>query len=140
MQATGVPSWQIPPTHVSAPLQNNSSVQSISSSHSVSILVVVVVGLTLVVVVVGGGPTGVEVSGTLAEMKKFILPKDYPELDFKLMNIYLLEAGSRLLAGMNEKSSVKAENYLNISESTLCLYIEINNQRRSYGIGEVKIF
>lgn len=64
------------------------------------------------IVVVGGGPTGVEVSGTLAEMKKFILPKDYPELDFKLMNIYLLEAGSRLLVGMNEKSSVKAENYL----------------------------
>jgi len=64
------------------------------------------------IVIVGGGPTGVEVSGTMAEMKKFILPKDYPELDFKLMNIYLLEAGSRLLAGMNEKSSVKAENYL----------------------------
>jgi NADH:ubiquinone reductase (H+-translocating) len=64
------------------------------------------------IVVVGGGPTGVEVSGTLAEMRKFILPKDYPELDFTKMNIYLLEAGSRLLAGMTEKSSGHAESYL----------------------------
>lgn len=66
----------------------------------------------LSIVVVGGGPTGVEVSGTLAEMKKFILPKDYPELDFSKMNIYLLEAGSRLLAGMTEKSAYQAESYL----------------------------
>lgn len=64
------------------------------------------------IVVVGGGPTGVEVSGTLAEMKKFILPKDYPELDFSKMNIYLLEAGSRILAGMTEKSANHAEGYL----------------------------
>lgn len=66
----------------------------------------------LTIVVVGGGPTGVEVSGTLAEMKKFILPKDYPELDFKKMTIYLLEAGSRILAGMSEESALQAENYL----------------------------
>lgn len=66
----------------------------------------------LSIVVVGGGPTGVEVSGTLAEMKRFILPKDYPELDFSQMSIYLLEAGSRLLAGMTEKSSAQAGNYL----------------------------
>jgi NADH dehydrogenase len=64
------------------------------------------------IVVVGGGPTGVEVSGTLAEMKRFILPKDYPELDFSNMNIYLLEAGGRLLSGMNEHSSETAEKYL----------------------------
>jgi NADH:ubiquinone reductase (H+-translocating) len=64
------------------------------------------------IVVVGGGPTGVEVSGTLAEMRKFILPKDYPELDFSKMKIYLLEAGNRLLAGMTEKSSAHAEGYL----------------------------
>jgi len=64
------------------------------------------------IVVVGGGPTGVEVSGTLAEMKKFILPKDYPELDFTKMNIYLLEAGSRVLGGMTENSAKTAEHYL----------------------------
>jgi NADH dehydrogenase len=73
------------------------------------------------IVVVGGGPTGVEVSGTLAEMKKFILPKDYPELDFSLMNIYLLEAGSRILAGMTEKSATHAENYLQrLGVNVLC--------------------
>lgn len=64
------------------------------------------------IVVVGGGPTGVEVSGTLAEMKKFILPRDYPELDFSKMTIYLLEAGSRVLGGMTERSAITAERYL----------------------------
>jgi NADH:ubiquinone reductase (H+-translocating) len=64
-------------------------------------------------VVVGGGPTGVEISGALAEMKNFVLPKDYPELDFSRMHIYLVENGSRLLGGMSEKSSRKAEKYLN---------------------------
>lgn len=64
------------------------------------------------IVVVGGGPTGVEVSGTLAEMKKYILPKDYPEIDFNQMHIYLAEAGGRLLSGMTEQSSAQAEAYL----------------------------
>ncbi|MBK7213404.1 MAG: NAD(P)/FAD-dependent oxidoreductase [Bacteroidales bacterium] len=66
----------------------------------------------LTVVVVGGGPTGVEVSGTLAEMKRYILPKDYPELDFSLMNIFLLEAGDKLLSGMSNDASQKATEYL----------------------------
>ena len=64
------------------------------------------------IVVVGGGPTGVEVSGALAEMKKYVLPKDYPELDFSLMNIYLLEGGSKTLAAMSEKSSAQSQKYL----------------------------
>lgn len=64
------------------------------------------------VVIVGGGPTGVELAGALAEMKKFILPKDYPELDFTRMHIYLLEASDRLLNGYSEKSSKKALEYL----------------------------
>ncbi len=63
-------------------------------------------------VVVGGGPTGVEISGALAEMKNFVLPKDYPELDFSRMHIYLVENGSRLLGGMSERSSEKAKKYL----------------------------
>jgi NADH dehydrogenase len=64
------------------------------------------------VVVVGGGPTGVEMAGALAEMKKYILPKDYPELDFAQMNIYLFEASPKLLNVMSEKSSLKARHYL----------------------------
>ena len=65
------------------------------------------------IVIVGGGPTGVELSGALAEMKKYILPKDYPELDFSQMNIYLLEGGGKTLATMSEKSSFESHNYLN---------------------------
>lgn len=57
-------------------------------------------------VVVGGGPTGVETAGALAELKRFVLPSDYPELDMRQMEIHLIEAGSRLLAGMTEKSSL----------------------------------
>lgn len=64
------------------------------------------------IVVVGGGPTGVEVSGALAEMKRYILPKDYPELDFSNMHIYLLEGGAKTLATMSEKSSEKSARYL----------------------------
>ena len=64
------------------------------------------------IVVVGGGPTGVEVSGALAEMKKYVLPKDYPELDFSTMNIYLLEGAGKTLAAMSEKSSVQSKKYL----------------------------
>ena len=64
------------------------------------------------IVIVGGGPTGVEVAGALAEMKKYVLPKDYPELDFKQMNIYLLEGGDRTLAAMSEQSSEDSCHYL----------------------------
>ena len=64
------------------------------------------------VVVVGGGATGVEVAGVLSEMKKFVLPNDYPDMSSNLMHIYLIEAGPRLLAGMSEKSSAHAEQFL----------------------------
>jgi NADH:ubiquinone reductase (H+-translocating) len=64
------------------------------------------------VVVVGGGPTGVELSGAIADMRRFMLPKDYPELDFSKMKITLLEGSPKLLASMSEKSSVQAKEYL----------------------------
>jgi NADH dehydrogenase len=64
------------------------------------------------IVVVGGGPTGVEVSGSMAEMKKFVLPKDYPEIDFNKMQIHLLEGGPKLLGPMSEQASKKAKEYL----------------------------
>lgn len=63
-------------------------------------------------VVVGGGPTGVEVSGALGELKKHVLPNDYPELNFEIMKLHLIDAGPRLLTAMSEKSSEKAYNYL----------------------------
>ncbi|MBI1183011.1 NAD(P)/FAD-dependent oxidoreductase [bacterium] len=55
-------------------------------------------------VVVGGGPTGVEVSGAFSELKNNVLPKDYPELDFSKMKVYLIEGSNRLLNGMSNKS------------------------------------
>ena len=64
------------------------------------------------VVVVGGGPTGVEISGTLAEMKKHVLPKDYPELDFDLMQINIIESGGELLGPMSENAQRKSKDYL----------------------------
>ncbi len=64
------------------------------------------------IAIVGGGPTGVELAGALSEMRKFVLPEDFPELDFSKMNIYLLEAGSKLLGAMSEKSQNKVLNYL----------------------------
>ena len=64
------------------------------------------------IVVVGGGPTGVEISGALAEMKKYVLPKDYPELDFSKMNIFLLEGGPKTLGTMSERSASQSKKYL----------------------------
>jgi NADH:ubiquinone reductase (H+-translocating) len=66
----------------------------------------------LTVVIVGGGPTGVELAGAIAEMKRWVLPKDYPELDFSLMNIFLVEGLPKVLAVMSEKSSQKSQLYL----------------------------
>lgn len=64
------------------------------------------------IVVAGGGATGVELAGALAEMKRQVLPKDYPELDFSTMHIFLLDGGDRLLAGMSEASSKDAKQYV----------------------------
>ena len=64
------------------------------------------------VVIVGGGATGVEIAGALAEFKKYILPKDYPELKNSEMKVYLIEATDRLLQAMPEKLSKKTLNYL----------------------------
>ncbi|MDR1502972.1 MAG: NAD(P)/FAD-dependent oxidoreductase [Prevotella sp.] len=58
--------------------------------------------------IVGGGATGVELAGALADMKKSILPKDYPEIDFTKMEIHLVDASPRLLFAMSEQASEKA--------------------------------
>lgn len=63
-------------------------------------------------VLVGGGPTGVELAGALAEMKKAILQKDYPDLDINKMQINLIQSGDRILNTMSEKSSSDADKFL----------------------------
>ena len=61
------------------------------------------------IVIVGGGASGVEIAGAVAEMKKNIIARDYPDLDSSQMHIYLVNAGDRLLAGMDPVSSKRAE-------------------------------
>jgi len=63
-------------------------------------------------IIVGGGPTGVELAGALAEIRKNVLPHDYRELKVENMEIYLIEGSGRLLAAMSEKSSRLAKKYL----------------------------
>jgi len=63
-------------------------------------------------VIVGAGPTGVELSGALSELKNHILPSDFPELDFSKMKVYLVEGMDRVLPAMSEASSKNAEKYL----------------------------
>tara|TARA_R110000751_G_scaffold104585_1_gene200122 strand:- start:34354 stop:35622 length:1269 start_codon:yes stop_codon:yes gene_type:complete len=64
------------------------------------------------IAIVGGGPAGIELAGALSEMKKYVLPKDFPGLDFSKMSINLYEASPKVLAVMSEKASTKSLQYL----------------------------
>lgn len=64
------------------------------------------------IAIVGGGPAGLELAGALAEMKRFVLPKDFPELDLTRMHINLYQSGERLLPAMSEQASGKSLEYL----------------------------
>ncbi len=66
----------------------------------------------LSVVIAGAGPTGVELAGAISEMRKNMLPKDYPEIDFRLMDIYLLDGLERPLFNMSAESGADAVKYL----------------------------
>jgi NADH:ubiquinone reductase (H+-translocating) len=63
-------------------------------------------------VIAGGGPTGVELAGALCELRKRVLPRDYPELDMRQMRIILLDPSQRLLGTMSEFASAHALKYL----------------------------
>ncbi|NNE31947.1 MAG: NAD(P)/FAD-dependent oxidoreductase [Winogradskyella sp.] len=63
-------------------------------------------------VIVGGGPTGVELAGAIAELKNNILPKDYHDLNPDDMKIYLFEGSDRVLSSMSKHASKKAEAFL----------------------------
>jgi NADH dehydrogenase len=78
-------------------------------------------------VIVGGGPTGVELAGALAEMKKGILPKDYPDLDIRQMQINLIQGADRLLDAMSTKASQKAEDFLTGLGVHVWKNIHVNN-------------
>ncbi len=76
------------------------------------------------IAIVGGGPTGVELAGALAEMRRHILPKDYPDLDISTMDIHLIQGDSRLLSSMSEKASAKAFDYL----QKLGVFVHLNSR------------
>ncbi len=63
----------------------------------------------MTIVIVGAGPSGVEIAGAMAEMKLAVIPRDYPDLDANQMQIYLLDAASRVLPVMDEKSSARCQ-------------------------------
>ena len=78
-------------------------------------------------VIVGGGPTGVELAGALAELKNHILPNDYPDLDIRRMNVHLVQSSDRLLPGFSENASSKAEQYLREMDVELWLNTRVLN-------------
>ncbi len=79
-------------------------------------------------VIVGGGPTGVELSGALTELKKNVFPKDYKELDMRQMDIHLVEASPRLLNGMSEQAGKKAYDFL----TEMGVKVHLNAAVKSY--------
>lgn len=78
-------------------------------------------------IIVGGGPTGVELAGALAELKKQILPKDYPDLDIRKMQIHLVEASDRLLANMSKTASEKTEQFLKKMDVNVWLETQVKD-------------
>lgn len=79
-------------------------------------------------VLVGAGPTGVELSGAIAELRNHVVPKDYPDIETEEMNIHLLEGLDRVLPPMSEASSKKAHKFL----EELGVQIHLNTMVESY--------
>lgn len=86
-------------------------------------------------VIVGGGPTGVELSGALTELKKNVFPKDYKELDMRQMDIHLVEASPRLLNGMSVQAGEKALKFL----TEMGVKVHLNAAVKSYDGYEIML-
>lgn len=86
-------------------------------------------------VVIGGGPTGVEIAGALGEMKRYVLPREYPSIPQEDLRILLVEAAPRLLGTMNPKSSSEVEGYL----KHLMVDVKTGVGMSSYKDGVVKL-
>lgn len=82
----------------------------------------------LTIVLAGAGPTGVELAGALSELRKHVLPKDYPHLDFTKMKIYLVDGLPRVLPPMSEKASAITQKSL----EKLGVIIKTNTMVESY--------
>ena len=84
----------------------------------------------------GAGPTGIEVAGSLAELKSHVLPNDYPDLDIRRMQINIIEANDRILANMSEEASKSAEKYLRKKD----IYFWLNPRVKSFDGQNVGFF
>ncbi len=80
------------------------------------------------IAIIGGGPAGLELAGAIAEMKRYVLPRDFPELNLSRMHIYLFEASPRLLQVMSNEAADHAYRYL----ENLGVIIKTNTNVRSY--------
>jgi NADH dehydrogenase len=78
-------------------------------------------------VIVGGGPTGVELAGAFAEIKKNILPKDYPGIDFSKLNIILIEGSKSTLSSMSQHAQKASVAYITEMGVTLRTEIFVKN-------------
>lgn len=79
-------------------------------------------------VVIGGGPTGVEVAGALGEMKRYVLPREYRQIDQSEISITLVEGASKVLGAMSEKSSAEAAEYL----KSLMVNVRLGHNMKEY--------
>ena len=87
------------------------------------------------IAIVGGGPAGLELAGALAEMKKHVLPKDFPDLDISKMSINLYEASPNLLNAMSKEASAKSLTYL----TNLGVNVHLNSRVSSYKDNKLEI-
>lgn len=85
------------------------------------------------IVIAGGGPTGVEVAGMLAEMGQHIMRKEYPEITDLQTHIHLIDAGPTLLGPMSKKAQEEATRVL----SKLGVKIRLNMAVKDYVDGKV---
>ncbi len=87
------------------------------------------------VAIVGGGPAGIELAGALSEMKHYVLPKDFPDLDFSKMQIHLYEMAPELLSAMSDQASKKTLLYL----KNLGVQVYLNAKVENYDGSILKI-
>jgi NADH dehydrogenase len=79
------------------------------------------------IVIAGGGPTGVEISGMLAEMKEYVFAKDYPELNIAQIKIFLVDASPTVLSPMSKKSQDYTYDTLTKSGVTVKLDVSVKD-------------
>ena len=86
-------------------------------------------------VVIGGGPTGVEIAGAIGEMKRYVLPREYPTIPQENMSITLLEGSGKLLGAMSEPSSRQAARDL----ESLMVKVRLGTGMKGYENGIVTL-